>query len=51
MLLYNYVFLPPLEPLLALPPPSVAVATTSLTSAIVVVVDVVVHRMPILIII
>ena len=36
MLLCNYVFLPPLEPLLALPSPSVAAA--SLTSTIVVVV-------------
>ena len=48
MLLWNYEYLPPLEPLLALPPPSVAVAAASLTSAIIVVVDVVVHRVPIL---
>ena len=50
MLLCNYVYLPLLEPLLALPPPSVAVATTSLTSAIAVVVNavVVIHSVPIL---
>ncbi len=48
MLLRNYEFLPPLEPLLVLPSPSVAVAAASLTSAIIVVVDVVVHRVPIL---
>ena len=50
MLLCNYVYLPLLEPLLVLPSPSVAIATTSLTSAIVIVVDavVVVHRVPIL---
>jgi len=48
MLLWNYEFLPPLEPLLVLPSPSVAVAAASLTSAIIVVVDVVVHRVPIL---
>jgi len=48
MLLWNYEFLPPLEPLLALPSPSVAVAAASLTSAIIVVDDVVVHRVPIL---
>jgi hypothetical protein len=46
MLIWNYEFLPPLEPLLALPPPSVAVALR--TSAIIVVVDVIVHHMPIL---
>ena len=56
MLLWNYVFLPPLEPLLALPSPSLAAAAAdaaSFTSAVVVlvlVVDViiVVHRVPIL---
>jgi hypothetical protein len=55
MLLWNYVFLPPLEPLLALPSPSVAatVTPTSLTSAVVILVlivniAVVVHHVPIL---
>ena len=53
MLLWNHVFLPPLELLLALPSPSVAVAAASLTSAVLVVVlvvdvVVVVHRVPIL---
>ena len=53
MLLWNHVFLPPLELLLALPSPSVVVAAASLTSAVLVVVlvvdvVVVVHRVPIL---
>ena len=50
MLLCNNVYLPLLEPLLALPPPSIAVADASLTSAIVVVINAVfvVHRVPIL---
>jgi hypothetical protein len=49
MLIWNYefLFLPPLEPCLALPSPSVAVAAALLTSAIVIV-DVIVHRVPIL---